>query len=55
MFIYILNCSSLVVFIIYKDKPLIFIGLDEIFIQVRSNNPSNGLRAYADYMRSIAN
>lgn len=42
-----------VVFIIYKDKTLISIGLDEIFIQVRSENLTNGLRAYADYMWSI--
>jgi len=42
-----------VVFIIYKDKTLISIGLDEIFIQVRSENLSDGLRAYADYMWSI--
>jgi len=41
------------VFIIYKDKTLISIGLDEIFIQVKSKNLSTGLRAYADYMWSI--
>ncbi len=43
-----------VVFIIYKEKTLISIGLDEIFIQIRSKNLSDGLRAYADYMWSIA-
>ena len=42
-----------VVFIIYKDKTLISIGLDEIFIQIKSKNLSDGLRAYADYMWSI--
>ena len=42
-----------VVFIIYKDKTLISIGLDEIFIQIKSKNLSNGLRAYANYMWSI--
>ncbi|MBU0628821.1 MAG: hypothetical protein KKC75_06535 [Nanoarchaeota archaeon] len=42
-----------VVFIIYKDKTLISIGLDEIFIQIKSNNLSQGLKAYADYMWSI--
>jgi sugar-specific transcriptional regulator TrmB len=42
-----------VVFIIYKDKTLISIGLDEIFIQVKSKNLSTGLRAYADYMWKI--
>ena len=44
-----------VVFIIYKDKTLISIGLDELFIQVKSENLSNGLKAYADYMWSIGN
>ena len=43
-----------VVFIIYKDKTLISIGLDEIFIQIKSKNLSDGLRAYADYMWKIA-
>lgn len=43
-----------VVFIIYKDKTLISIGLDEIFIQVKSKNLSSGLKAYADYMWSIS-
>jgi HTH-type transcriptional regulator, sugar sensing transcriptional regulator len=42
-----------VVFIIYKDKTLISIGLDEIFIQVKSKNLAKGLKAYADYMWSI--
>ena len=42
-----------VVFIIYKDKALISIGLDEIFIQIKSKNLTNGLRAYADYMWKI--
>jgi sugar-specific transcriptional regulator TrmB len=42
-----------VVFILYKDKALISIGLDEIFIQVKSKNLSTGLKAYADYMWSI--
>lgn len=43
-----------VVFIIYKDKTLISIGLDEIFIQVKSKNLSDGLKTYADYMWSIS-
>ena len=43
-----------VVFIIYKEKTLISIGLDEVFIQIKSKNLSDGLRAYADYMWSIA-
>mgnify|MGYP001575733550 CR=1 FL=1 len=38
------------VFIIYKDKTLISIGLDEIFIQIKSKNLSDGLIAYAKYM-----
>jgi sugar-specific transcriptional regulator TrmB len=42
-----------VVFIIYKDKTLISVGLDEIFIQVKSRNLSEGLKAYANYMWSI--
>jgi len=42
-----------VVFIIYKDTTLISIGLDEIFIQIRSKNLSLGMRAYATYMNSI--
>lgn len=43
-----------VVFIIYKDKTLISIGLDEIFIQVKSKNLAEGLKAYADYMWKIS-
>ncbi|MBI2665761.1 hypothetical protein HYX12_04020 [Candidatus Woesearchaeota archaeon] len=43
-----------VVFIIYKDKTLISIGLDEIFILIRSKNLSLGMQAYAEYMFSIA-
>lgn len=43
-----------VVFIIYKNKTLISIGLDEIFIQVESKNLTDGLRAYAEYMWKIA-
>lgn len=42
-----------VVFIIYKEKVLISIGLDEVFIQVKSKNLSDGLRNYAKYMWSI--
>ena len=42
-----------VVFIIYKNKTLISIGLDEIFIQIKSKNLSTGLRAYANYMFKI--
>jgi|TARA_Y100000310_G_scaffold339470_1_gene432196 sugar-specific transcriptional regulator TrmB len=42
-----------VVFIIYKEKTLISIGLDEIFIQITSKNLANGMRAYAKYMYSI--
>ena len=42
-----------VVFIIYKDKTLISISLDEIFVQIRSKNLSDGLRAYANYMWNI--
>jgi len=41
------------VFIIYKDKTLISIGLDEIFIQIKSKNLSDGLSAYANYMFGI--
>ncbi len=41
------------VFIIYKDKTLISIGLDELFIQIKSKNLAEGLRTYADYMWSI--
>jgi len=43
-----------VVFVIYKDKTLISIGLDEIFIQVKSVNLATGLKAYADYMFAIS-
>ncbi|MBU0536396.1 MAG: hypothetical protein KKE20_05485 [Nanoarchaeota archaeon] len=39
-----------VVFIVYKDKTLISIGLDEVFIQIKSKNLSDGLRAYFDYL-----
>jgi HTH-type transcriptional regulator, sugar sensing transcriptional regulator len=39
-----------VVFIIYGDKTLISIGLDEVFIQVRSKNLSQGLINYAKHM-----
>ncbi|PIN75286.1 hypothetical protein COV18_03790 [Candidatus Woesearchaeota archaeon CG10_big_fil_rev_8_21_14_0_10_37_12] len=42
-----------VVFIIYADKTLISIGLDEIFIQVTSKNLTGGMRAYAKYMYGI--
>ena len=38
------------VFIVYKDKTLISIGLEEIFIQVRSKNLVDGLKNYFDYM-----
>jgi sugar-specific transcriptional regulator TrmB len=41
------------VFIIYKDKTLISIGLDEVFIQIRSKNLAEGLKNYADYMWEI--
>ena len=43
-----------VVFIIYKDKTLISIGLDEIFILIKSKNLSDGLKNYAEYMWSIS-
>ena len=42
-----------VVFIIYKDKTLISIGLDELFIQIKSKNLSKGLKNYFDYMWKI--
>lgn len=42
-----------VVFIIYKNTTLISVGLDEIFIQVKSENLAKGLKSYADYMWSI--
>ena len=42
-----------VVFIIYKDKTLISIGLDEVFILVDSKNLSKGLRTYANYLWQI--
>ena len=42
------------VFIIYKNKTLISIGLDEIFIRVKSENLSNGLKNYMEYMWNIA-
>ena len=38
------------VFIIYADKVLISIGLDEVFIQVKSEKLASGLKRYADYM-----
>lgn len=41
------------VFILYKDKVLISIGLDEIFIEIDSKNLSSGLKAYVDYMWKI--
>jgi HTH-type transcriptional regulator, sugar sensing transcriptional regulator len=43
-----------VVFIIYRDKTLISIGLDEVFIQIKSKNLADGLRNYADYMWAIS-
>ncbi len=39
-----------VVFILYKDTTLISIGLDEVFVQVRSKNLTKGLEAYANYL-----
>jgi len=42
-----------VVFILYKDKTLISIGLDEVFIQVRSKNLTDGLKSYAKYLWNI--
>jgi len=42
-----------VVFIIYRNKTLISISLDEVFILVDSKNLSNGLRTYANYMWKI--
>ncbi len=41
------------VFIIYKNKTLISIGLDEIFIQIKSENLAEGLKNYANYMWKI--
>jgi HTH-type transcriptional regulator, sugar sensing transcriptional regulator len=38
------------VFIIYADKVLISIGLDEVFIQVKSEKLASGLKRYADHM-----
>jgi predicted transcriptional regulator len=43
-----------VVFIVYRDKTLISIALDEVFIQIRSKNLADGLNAYARYLFSIA-
>ncbi len=43
-----------VVFIVYKDKTLISISLDQVFIQVRSANLAQGLNAYARHLLSIA-
>ena len=43
-----------VVFIVYKDKTLISISLDEIFVQIKSKNLSDGLRTYANHMWKIA-
>jgi len=42
------------VFIIYKAKVLISIGLDEVFIQIKSEKLSEGLKNYAEYMWKIA-
>lgn len=41
------------VLIIYKDKTLISLSLDEIFIQIKSKNLSEGLKNYFDYMWKI--
>ncbi|MFC1732024.1 TrmB family transcriptional regulator [candidate division KSB1 bacterium] len=38
------------VFIIYKDKTLISIGLEEVFVQIKSDNLADGLRAYFDFI-----
>ena len=40
------------VFIIYKDKTLISISLDEVFIQVTSKHLAKGLKNYFDYLWS---
>tara|TARA_B100000315_G_C14556691_1_gene578504 strand:- start:48 stop:809 length:762 start_codon:yes stop_codon:yes gene_type:complete len=42
-----------VVFIIYKNTTLISIGLDEVFIQIKSKNLTEGMKAYAKHMYSI--
>jgi sugar-specific transcriptional regulator TrmB len=42
-----------VVFIVYGQKTLISLGLDLIFIQIKSRNLSAGLKAYANYMFKI--
>jgi len=44
---------SPVVFNVYGCKTLISISLEELFIQIKSKNLSDGLRAYADYVFSI--
>jgi len=43
-----------VVFIVYRHKTLISLGLDEVFIQVSSKNLADGMRAYAQYMWKAA-
>lgn len=42
-----------VVFIVYKDTTLISIGLDEVFIQIRSQNLAEGMQAYAKHLFAI--
>jgi len=43
-----------VVFIIYNNKTLISIGLDEVFITIKSKNLTEGMKAYAEYLWEIA-
>jgi len=38
------------VFIIYKDKTLISIGIDEVFIQIKSKNLAKGLKNNFNYL-----
>jgi hypothetical protein len=50
---YLKEIFTPVVFVIYKDKTVISISLDEVFVQIKSKNLADGLRAYAKYMFRI--
>ena len=39
-----------VAFVIYKDKTIVSIGWEEIFIQIRSKSLADSLRTYANYL-----
>jgi sugar-specific transcriptional regulator TrmB len=47
------NLFTPVVFIVYKDKTLISLGLEEVFILIDSKNLSDGLKTYAKHMWQI--